>query len=44
LIVITGKLSIPALGSVFVRERVPQPRLAERDPGASPGTGNISMA
>src|SRR6478672_9482570 len=30
LLVISGKLSIPALGSLIVRGQVPQPRLAER--------------
>jgi hypothetical protein len=30
LFVISGKLSIPALGSLIIREQVPQPRLAER--------------
>jgi hypothetical protein len=30
LLVISGKVSIPALGSLIVRGRVPQPRLTER--------------
>ncbi|WP_142995956.1 HipA domain-containing protein, partial [Mycobacterium kansasii] len=30
LLVISGKLSIPALGSLIIRGRVPHPRLAER--------------
>src|SRR6478672_9070169 len=35
LLVISGKLSIPALGSLIVRGQVPQPRLAERGPAVA---------